>query len=214
MMMKFRRAFTLVEMVVALTIMAVLLSLAFPAMKALKEHEEPVHLTGLFDLMRELQRRAVAEGRPYQMVFDFQGFHGLRYFYPYQEETTFKDFLVKLEEERQQRKEEIQRMEIQRMQLAQETLEGEEGAVSALPNIDDEYFVRAVALPEDMRMEVRPWGDLLWKPLEGAAIHRWVFQPTGFCDPLQIRFGAEGQWHELTFEVLTGELGAQRRYPQ
>jgi prepilin-type N-terminal cleavage/methylation domain-containing protein len=35
------RGFTLVEMVVALTIIAILLSLAFPAMKALGEDDEP-----------------------------------------------------------------------------------------------------------------------------------------------------------------------------
>ncbi len=212
--MSFKRGFTLVEMVVALTIMAILISLAFPAMKALKEYEEPEHLADLLDLAHELRARAMTEQRPYQMVFDFQALYGLRYYYPYAEETGFKDFLLEREEERQQRREEIQRMEIQRMQLAQESLAGEEETLPALPDVDEAYYLRKISLPEDTRVEVRPWGELLWKPLEGEVIHRWVFQPSGLCDPLQIRFGSEGRWHELTFEALTGEAGAQRRYAQ
>ncbi len=206
------RGFTLVEMVVALTIMAILLSLAFPAMKALREAEEPAHLTSFMNLTRSLRARAMSENRPYQIVFDQQTIYGLRYFYPYKEETTFAEFLAKLEEERVKRKEEIARMEVERLQLALE--QDPNNPPPPPPNIDDEYFVRKVTLPKDMRVEVRPWGEVLWKPLDGTAIHRWVFQPSGLCDPMLIRFGSEGRWHELGFEVLTGDLGTQRFYAQ
>lgn len=210
-----RRGFTLVEMVVALTIMAVLLSLAFPAMKALRETEEPTHISGLLDLSHVLRAKAISEQRPYQIVIDHQKLYGLRYFYPYQEATTFQEFLLKQAEEREQRKQEIERMEVERMQMAQDGPEGTDAEPPPpLPNIDDEYFVREIMLPEDMRVEVRPWGELVWQPLEGDVIHRWVFQPNGLCDPLQIRFGQLGKWHEMTFEVLTGELAAQRFYTQ
>ena len=208
-----KRGFTLVEMVVALTIIAILLSLAFPAMKALAEDDEPTHVTGMLDLSRFLRARAMSENRPYQMVFDQQHIYGLRYFYPYQEETTVTEFLTKLEEERVKRKEEIARMEVERLQLAQD-LADPNNPPPPPPNIDDEYFVRKLALPKDMRVEVRPWGDVIWKPLDGTAIHRWVFQPSGLCDPMLVRFGIEGRWHELSFEVLTGDLGTQRFYAQ
>lgn len=208
------KAFTLVEMVVALTIMAILLSLAFPAMKALREQEDPKHITGLLDLSRHLKARAQSERRPYQLVFDHHAIYGLRYFYPYGEETTFQDFLVKQDEERERRKSEIKRMEVQRLQLAQEDLDRPDGTPAPLPNIDDEYFVRKIELPERVRVEVRRWGAVKWKPIEGAEIFRWVFQPTGLVDPAQLRFGEEGQWREFTFEVLTGDLATQRIYAQ
>lgn len=208
-----RRAFTLVEMVVALTIMAILLSLAFPAMKALKDHEEATHVTKLVDLANFLRARAVSERRPYQIVFDQGTIYGLRYFYPYKEATTFQEFLLKQDEERERRKAEIKRMEVQRMQMAIDGPEGTDEAEPApLPNIDDEYFVRQISLPKEMLVEVRPWGDLIWLPVDGTRIQRWVFQPTGLCDPLQVRFGNLGEWQELTFEVLTGDLGSQRFY--
>ena len=207
------RGFTLVEMVVALTIIAILLSLAFPAMKALGEDDEPTHITSVLDLSRFMRARAMSENRPYQMVFDQQTIYGLRYFYPCQEETTFTAVLAKLGEELVKRKEEIARMEVERLQLAQD-LADPNNPPPPPPNIDDEYFVRKLTLPKDMRVEVRPWGDVIWKPLDGTTIHRWVFQPTGLCDPMLLRFGLEGQWHELSFEVLTGDLGTQRLYAQ
>ena len=199
------------EMVVALTIIAVLLSLAFPAMKALREDEDPTHITGLLDLTRSVRARAMSEQRPYQIVFDHRAMYGLHYYYPYQEETTFPEFLTKLEEERLKRKEEIARMEVARQQLGNMD---PENPLPPLPKVDDEYYVRKIHLPEEMRVEVRPWGDVEWKVLDGTSVHRWVFQPSGLCDPTLIRFGTEGQWHELVFEVLTGELGTQRFYAQ
>ena len=130
------RGFTLVEMVVALTIIAILLSLAFPAMKALREDDEPTHITSVLDLSRFLRARAMSENRPYQMVFDQQSIYGLRYFYPYQEETTFPEFLTKLEEERVKRKEEIARMDVERLQLALEQADPNNPPPPP-PNIDD-----------------------------------------------------------------------------
>lgn len=205
------RGFTLVEMVVALTIIAILLTLAFPAMKALSEEEEASHITEFLDLSRAMRARAMSERRPYQIVFDQQAIYGLRYFYPYNEESTFEEFLAKRDEERQRRKEEIKRMEVHRMQMAQDT---PETAPPPLPNVDDEYFVRKIPLAEGTTIEVLPWGALEWSSLDGGEIHRWVFQPAGLCDPLRVRFGVEGQWHELSFEALTGELGTQRFYAQ
>ena len=212
------RGFTLVEMVVALTIVAILLTLAFPAMKALREQDNSqAHVTAFLDLSRVMRARAMSERRPYQLVFDQQSIYGLRYFYPYAEDTTFQEFLMKQEEERLRRKEEIARMEIQRVQMAQEgpeTPEGSDTTLPPLPNIDDEYFVRQLTLPAEIQAEVRPWGALQWKTLDGSAMHRWVFQPSGLCDPLQVRFAQEGQWQELHFDVLTGELSKKRFYAQ
>ena len=205
-------------MVVALTIVAILLTLAFPAMKALREEDDAnAHVTALLDLTRDMRARALSERRPYQLVFDQQSIYGLRYFYPYGEDTTFQEFLLKQDEERLRRKEEIARMEIQRMQMAQDAPEQPEGSDTALPplpNIEDEYFVRQLTLPEGVKVEVRPWGTLQWKILDGTEIHRWVFQPSGLCDPLQVRFAQDGQWQELHFDVLTGELAKKRFYAQ
>ena len=84
-----------------------------------------------------------------------------------------------------------------------------------LPNIDDEYFKRSIALPEDVVLQVLPWGELEWKPIDGKEVHRWVFQASGVCDPLRIRLsGADARWHEVHFDVLTGEIITQRRYAQ
>ena len=110
-------------------------------------------------------------------------------------------------------------MEIQRMQLAQDGLHGRGGparAKKAAPNIDEEYFVSTIELPEGNAHGGASLGRTrLASAGRDPAIHRWVFQPSGLCDPdtAALRF-AEGQWQELTFEVLTGELGSQRFYAQ
>lgn len=209
------QGFTLIEIIVALTIVGVLLSLAFPAMRELlKEDTSQQPVQKLSALVRELRTRAISERRPYQIVFDFKAIYGLRYYYPYQEATTFEAFLAQQDEDRLKRMEEIKRMEVERAQVVIST---EEGAVPPppLPNIDDEYFKRSIALPEDVVLQVLPWGDLEWKPMDGKEVHRWVFQASGVCDPLRVRLSApEARWHEVHFDVLTGEIITQRRYAQ
>ena len=214
---KDRRAlgFTLIEIVVALTIVGLLLSLAFPAMRELlSEDDSQTPVRQLSALVQELRSRAIGERRPYQIVFDFTSIYGLRYYYPYQEVTTFAEFLALQDEERVRRLEEIKRMAVERAQVGVSAIEGQPPP-PPLPNIDDEYFKRTITLPEGVILEILSWGALQWTPMDGKHVHRWVFQASGVCEPLRLRLSTEDErWHELHFDVLTGEIVTQRYYAQ
>ena len=89
------RAFTLVEIVIALTIVAVLAAATVPMLKGFQDERlarEPV--TALLKLAREARMRAMQEKRPYQVAFHATGFTASRYFNPYLQLTELNEFLA------------------------------------------------------------------------------------------------------------------------
>src|SRR5690606_27558677 len=77
-------AFTLVEVVIAVSVVAILTGLAVPAIDSVQRERlarEPVN--ELILLAREVRGRAMAEQRPYQILFDTEGFRASRFFNPY-----------------------------------------------------------------------------------------------------------------------------------
>src|SRR5690606_6269664 len=79
-----RSAFTLVEVVIAVAVVAILTGLAVPAIDSVQRERlarEPVNRLVL--LAREVRGRAMAEQRPYQILFDGEGFRASRFFSPY-----------------------------------------------------------------------------------------------------------------------------------
>src|SRR5688500_4533613 len=91
------RAFTLIEIVVALTIIAVLAAVAIPTIKGLNAEErarEPVKI--LADLVQEVRHRAMREGRSYQIVFEREGIHASRTTFPYEKREEFLKFLEEM----------------------------------------------------------------------------------------------------------------------
>ena len=89
-----RAAFTLVEIVIAITIVAILVGMAIPTMRGLEDEKvarEPV--SELLRLARTVRARAMAEQQPYQIAFDHRGFHAARYFNPYGESEEFDELV-------------------------------------------------------------------------------------------------------------------------
>ena len=65
-----KRAFTLIEIIIALTIVAVIAAVAVPTLKGLNEDEKTrAPLSGLADLVQEVRSRAMREHRPYEIIF-------------------------------------------------------------------------------------------------------------------------------------------------
>ena len=92
-----RAAFTLVEIVVALTVMAVIAAVAIPAMKGLNSSEkarQPVE--SLAALVQEVRHRAMKERRSYQIVFEPSGIHASPAMYPFEKLEDFMAELTKM----------------------------------------------------------------------------------------------------------------------
>ncbi len=64
---------------------------------------------------------------------------------------------------------------------------------------------RVKKLLPDYQLEVRRWGALDGRVLTGNMEERWIFEPNGLCEPVQIRFYKDNGANSLTrvFHPLT-----------
>ena len=192
-------AFTLIEIVVALTIAAVIAAVAIPTVKGLGRDEAArAPMKTLAVVVQEARLRAMREHRSYQIVFEHEGIHASPAMYPYEKR---EDFLKHLEEMRTPpRIEVIQRVVMQRS--------GEETADEP-PRFQPPWTV-TIPLPPKTECEVLMWGDGEWDAIEGEKMRRWVFQPTGMANPARVRLRTEAAELETGFDLLTGELIGER----
>ena len=192
-------AFTLIEIVVALTIATVIAAVAIPTVKGLGRDEAArAPIKTLAVVVQEARLRAMREHRSYQIVFEHEGIHASPAMYPYEKR---EDFLKHLEEMRTPpRIEVIQRVVMQRS--------GEETADEP-PRFQPPWTV-TIPLPPKTECEVLMWGDGEWDVIEGEKMRRWVFQPTGMANPARVRLRTEAAELETGFDLLTGELIGER----
>ena len=192
-------AFTLIEIVVALTIATVIAAVAIPTVKGLGRDEAArAPMKTLAVVVQEARLRAMREHRSYQIVFEHEGIHASPAMYPYEKR---EDFLKHLEEMRTPpRIEVIQRVVMQRT--------GEETADEP-PRFQPPWTV-TIPLPPKTECEVLMWGDGEWDLIEGEKMRRWVFQPTGMANPARVRLRTEAAELETGFDLLTGELIGER----
>ena len=66
--------------------------------------------------------------------------------------------------------------------------------------------IKDYQLDDDMRLEVRRWGDKHFRPPEGDS---WVFEPSGICEPLSVRLYHPAGVIEMEFNPLTAKVAEQ-----
>lgn len=205
------KAFTLIEIVVALTIAAVIAAVAIPTVKGLGRDEAArAPMKALAAVVQEARLRAMREHRSYQIVFEHEGIHASPAMYPYEKR---EDFLKRLEEMRTPpRIELIQRVVMQRTEVQREVVNGrpQELATPDEPPRFEPPWTVSIALPPKTECEVLMWGDGEWDVIEGEKMRRWVFQPTGMANPARVRLRTEAAELEASFDLLTGELVGER----
>ena len=67
-------------------------------------------------------------------------------------------------------------------------------------------WIRRVAIPEDISVRMKHWGQNEFKP---AAGQRWMVQPSGLCEPLTVRLDRGRSFIELQFNPLTGGVAEE-----
>ncbi len=223
----FAHAFTLVELVIALTVVALLAGLAVPAVDSIQKERlarEPI--SRLVLLARQVRVRAMDEGRPYQIILDSQGFRASRFLRPYggaEEADEIKQEIAEMK----QREEMIDASRRRGGGDAPE-MSGQQGGMT--PNapvsaagvsesdprheriIEGLSFFEEYTFPNDVQVSIRRWNDLAWVALSGGERRRWIFQPSGMCEPMTVRVEADHSFFEVEFHPLTADVKSEKSW--
>ena len=79
----------------------------------------------------------------------------------------------------------------------------------ALQRAGEEEPSESVRLPRGTRYQLLPFGAD--KPLRPDG-QRWIFQPTGLCEPLTVRIKEDEAWIEVRFDPLTAGIEEEGYY--
>jgi prepilin-type N-terminal cleavage/methylation domain-containing protein len=225
-----REAFTLIEIVVALTVMAVISAVAIPTLKGIgREDRARAPITALAALVQEVRQRAMTERRACQIVFERGGIHALDDGFPVSER---EQFLKALDEARTPPPgQAIERAEVTVTEVEIEGRRWPTPLGLAAPPAAEETpppppassdvkesgpkpweppWTVTIALADKSECEVLFWGDAEWDRVEADEIRRWVFQPSGMASPVRIRLRTEDVEVEAWFDALTGEVVRER----
>lgn len=199
------RAFTLVEIVIALTIVAVLAAASMPLLKGFQEERvarEPI--TGLLHLAREARMRAMQEKRPYQVAFHATGFTASRYFNPYLQLTELNEFLTAGENTTlvESNVAEGEKTDIDNGGNTKAT----ELPLAPPPPKYDEHWSEKYELPKEVKYQIQHWYDAEPTLIEGEVVKLWVFQPSGVCQPLKVHIEGTTSTFDVEFAALTADI--------
>ena len=197
--------FTLVEVVIALTIVIIIAAASIPTFKGLRAEQtarEPIQ--ELTRLAKEARLRAMREKKAYQIVFHSGGFTASRYLSPYLQLSDLNDFLVQVAQEAEAPPEE--------KELANESNASRPTGDQVIYTKDAtggaEYkdWTEDYKLAEGTRLSVQFWHELEPVAVEGDIVKLWVFQPTGICQPLKV--GLENDTVSILIEYasLTADI--------
>lgn len=208
-------AFTLIEIVVAIAIVAVIAAVAIPTLSGINRDEQTrAPMKTLAEVVQEARQRAMRERKAYQIVFEREGIHASPQMFPYEKRD---EFLKYLEEMRTPPKlDEIERVEVVREEVQREdvvnarpTEEPPSGGAEKSSRWEMPWTV-TIPLEQGTECEVLMWGDAEWELIEGEMMRRWVFQPTGMLNPARVRIRTGDVQLEGGFDLLTGELTSER----
>lgn len=202
---RLKGGFTLVEIVIALTIVVVITAAAIPSFRGLRDEQlarEPI--VELVRMAKQARLKAMEEKRPYQIAFYSGGFAASRYSNPYVQLSELREFLDMAADGRT----------LDRRRPGESDGEPDDGdreVTTALPlappppERDDQWYQR-YELPSDTNYSIQFWYDLEPLEVEGDRVTLWVFQPSGICQPLTIRMDRPSATFEVGFGALTADI--------
>ena len=74
-----------------------------------------------------------------------------------------------------------------------------------------QYF-REYEWSDDVECSLRFWDEMQWVGLSSGEFRRWIFQPSGMCEPLRLRIEANGAYFEIEFHPLTADIKSERSW--
>ncbi len=202
----FAPAFTLVEVVIALTIIIVIAAAAVPMFKGWRDEQiarKPV--IELVRLTKEARIRAMREKRPYQIAFHQHGFVASRYVSPYLQLAELQEFLTRAEtgEFRTNPNQDDDDSDLDAG--AGEQPKTDLPLAPTAPKLDDNWEEH-YDLPTDTQYSVKFWNETQETLVSGDIVKLWVFQPTGICVPLKLRLERQSAVFDIEFNALTADI--------
>jgi len=195
-------AFTLVEIVIALTVVTIIVAGSIPTFRGLRDEQiarEPVQ--SLARLAKEARLRAMKEKRPYQIAFYSTGFTASRHFNPYLQMQELSEFMQEttLASQADQDGDEEE---------VQEGLKepSTELPLAPPPKKADNQWSEAYTLPQDTHYSIQFWHEQEPVFIEGEQVKLWVFQPSGICQPLTMLLDRPSASFEVQFGALTADI--------
>lgn len=197
------RGFTLIEIIIALTIVAVLAAAAVPMLKGFQDERvarEPV--AKLVQMAREVRMRAMTEKRPYQVAFHSKGFTASRYFNPYLQLAELEEFIATAENPPADEKP----FETTDLDNGGKLTKTTDLPLAPPAPKHDEHWTEKYEMPGDMQYAIQFWYDTEPMFLEVDLVKLWVFQPSGICQPLKVHIQRESATFDVEFAALTADI--------
>jgi prepilin-type N-terminal cleavage/methylation domain-containing protein len=206
-----RSAFTLIEVVLVLTIIALLTAAAIPSVRGYQEEKvarEPI--AALAMLAKATRLKAMQDKRPYQIAFTSKGFSATRYLSPYLQFAQLEEFIQQTAIVEQQKEEAGITEEVEAQMAAKESGiagTGANGAVSSMPppSVYKEWM-ESHTLPEGTTYGIQYWHESEPTAIDGELVRLWVFQPTGIVSPLTVTMRHAGYVFTVSFSALTADI--------
>ena len=198
-----RTGCTLIELVIVVMVLGLMAAIAIPSVDSVLDERrarEPV--SSLLNMAREVRLRALKEQRPYQIFFDQDGFRASRYFNPYGGVEEFNS----LQDQLKVRKQEQEYIAASRQRSGLSAAEPTGSDIKRSAAVSGLSFTESYAVSDSIDYSVRAWRDTEWRTMEGSNFFRWVFQPSGMCDPIKVQFNHENAFFEIEFHPLTADI--------
>lgn len=197
--------FTLIEIVLVLTLLIILVAAAVPAVQGLKNEQiarEPV--AALANMAKEARLHAMTDKRPYQIAFTGRGFSATRYLSPYLQVAQLEEFLQKAQNDLDQR-EELHMSEADAQAISDKKTNAN-GSVATPPERQFKEWTQNYKLPENTHYSTQFWYETDPTQIEGDIVKLWVFQPSGIVTPLTIHLARESATFDASFNALTADI--------
>lgn len=195
------------EVVIAISVVAILTGLAVPAIDSVQRERlarEPVN--ALILMARKVRGRAMTEQRPYQIILDGEGFRASRFFHPYAGREEART--LRLEMEQLAQGDEIAEASRNRG-IAMEETEPD----PAREQIEEGLrFLEEYAIDPELQVSLKLWNETQWVSMSGGEYRRWIFQPSGMCEPMRFRVEADNSFFEVEFHPLTADVKSERSW--
>jgi prepilin-type N-terminal cleavage/methylation domain-containing protein len=213
-----RAAFTLVEIVIVMTILAVLAAASIPSFRGLqRERAAREPLVALIDMAKEARLRAIRDKRPYQIALTATGFTGTRYFDPYLTYAGLEEFVIQATPAEELATPEVEEKEADPTAVSlppvvaavTDTVSAEASADSnaadqpVVPQ-QPEWLARQ-SWPEGAQVSTQIWSNVSKEmaQLEAEAVKLWVFQPSGIVEMMILKIAdAKGGYLQVQFGGL------------
>ncbi len=171
----------------------------------------------LQDLAKIVRLRAIKEGRPYEIVFNEDGFSG-RLYSLYSRPDGDEEELEEVDSRNGDAEktdgsdnETPRRTEDETEDKADENGE-EKKPLPPEPLVEYQYA-------PGMACRLLFWGKSQWlepgletRSRRDSSRDRWVFQPSGLCNPVRVQFRKGDAWIEVAFNPLTADAQDERYY--